>query len=120
MSVGPGLGVGYDNLAVAAYEDFGDIAVTASVSGTHAIIGGGGAGDTFVDSETPGGVMNGVNTTFTLANAPSPSSSLMLQFNGQTVIQGVDFTLSGSTITWISSVIPDAGSGHRLRAWYRY
>ena len=56
-------------------------------------------GGYFVYNETPSGTINGVNDTFTLAHAPNPSSSLTLTLNGQVLIQGSDYTLSGSTIT---------------------
>ena len=36
---------------------------------------------TFVTGETPGGIMNGINATFTLANIPS-GTSLLLFRNG--------------------------------------
>ena len=68
------------------------------------------------DSEVPSGTINGSNVTFTLANAPSPASSLQLFLNGllQTA-GGVDYTLSGSTITY--GVAPETGDAHV--AWYR-
>jgi len=81
------------------------------------IEGGGGGGPAFSDAETPGGAINGVNVTFTLAVAPSPGVSLLLFLNG--VLQtpgGVDYTLSGSTITYASA--PPTGS--KLIAWYRH
>jgi hypothetical protein len=36
----------------------------------------------FVDDEVPGGAIDGVNTLFTLANAPNPPQSLQLFRNG--------------------------------------
>ena len=54
-----------------------------------------------VDDETPTGTVNGVNTIFTLANIPSPTSSLKVFVNGQRVRITEDFTLSGNTITFI-------------------
>lgn len=56
-------------------------------------------GGYFVYNETPSGTINGVNDTFTLAGTPNPSSSLTLTLNGQVLIQGSDYTLSGFTIT---------------------
>ena len=71
----------------------------------------------FADSETPSGTVNGVNTAFTLANTPSPATSLIFTVNGQVMSPvGVDFTLSGTTITTVTA--PPTGSV--LRAWYRY
>lgn len=63
---------------------------------------------THVNAEVPGGAVNGANETFTLADAPSPSASLMLFRNG--VLQqagGNDFTLIGSTITFATA--PETG-----------
>jgi len=61
----------------------------------------------FVDNETPTGDLDGVDTTYTLANAPSPSTSLHLYLNGQRLREGAgnDFTLSGSTITFANAPV---------------
>jgi hypothetical protein len=76
-----------------------------------------GAGLNFSDEETPTGTVNGSNTSFTLANTPSPASSLELQVNGQTLASGgEDFTLATATITFVTA--PPTGS--IIRAWYRY
>ena len=73
---------------------------------------------TFVDEEVPSGTQNDVNVTFTLVNAPSPTSSLHLYVNGvrQKSGGGNDYTLSGSTITF--AIAPSAGDN--LVADYRY
>lgn len=85
-----------------------------------------GATTNFADNETPSGIINGVmdgagvitgNTIFTLAQTPSPATSLQLYLNG--AIQkpaGGDFTLAGATITFNNA--PLAGS--ILTAYYRY
>lgn len=70
----------------------------------------------FSDDETPSGTINGTNTSFTLANPPSPAASLLLFINGVLQIQGTDYTLSGSTITMSNA--PTTGSV--LNAYYRY
>jgi len=75
-----------------------------------------GSGVTFADTEVPSGTVNGANTVFTLANAPSPAASLVLFLNG--VAQrpaGVDYTLSGLTITYVTA--PLTGETHVC--WYR-
>lgn len=56
----------------------------------------------FVDNETPSGDLDGVDTTYTLANAPSPTTSLKVYVNGIRQKEGGsnDYTLSGSTITF--------------------
>ncbi len=69
----------------------------------------------FSGAETPTGAIDGLNTTFGLLNAPSPASSLQL-FNGTILVQGVDYTLSGSTIT--TTIPPVVGSV--LVAYYLY
>ena len=55
-----------------------------------------------VDNETPSGDLDGVDVTYTLAFAPSPTDSLHLYLNGirQKSGAGNDYTLSGSTITF--------------------
>lgn len=77
----------------------------------------------FGDAETPKGTINGSNTVFTLAKAPSPPASLMLtlmvpaglgglmQYGG-----GVHYTLVGNQITMVAA----PASGSRLVAWYRF
>lgn len=67
------------------------------------------AGVTFVDSETPTGAANGANAVFTLANAPNPSTSLTLYRNGLRMQAGGDYSLSGSTITFLAGQLPQAG-----------
>src|SRR5580692_1114768 len=60
---------------------------------------------TWVNGETPGGTVNGINATFTLANTPS-GSSLLLFRNGVLVQAGLDYSLTGSTIQFVTSGIP--------------
>lgn len=52
-------------------------------------------------NETPGGTIDGSNTSFTLAHVPVPSGALSLYYNGQLLEQGSgnDYLLSGTTIT---------------------
>jgi hypothetical protein len=57
----------------------------------------------FMNGITPTGTQDGVNTVFTLPVTPDPASSLQLFYNGQYQTSGVDFTLSGSTITMSSA-----------------
>jgi len=60
-------------------------------------------------NETPSGLVNGINDTFTLSSTPSPSTSLLLFINGQLITQGTDYTLATATITFVSSAIPMTG-----------
>jgi hypothetical protein len=71
----------------------------------------------FVDAETPTGTANGTNASFTLANPPSPGGSLTLYRNGLVQSNNIDFTLSGSTITFNAASIPRTGD--ILQAYYR-
>jgi hypothetical protein len=72
---------------------------------------------TFVDFEIPAGVVDGVNATFVLNAAPSPSSSLVLHRNGMALSPGVDYSLSGRTIIFSPAAVPQ--SGDLLTASYR-
>lgn len=70
----------------------------------------------FVDKETPTGLINGVNTIFTLAFTPIAGSEHgyrngILQESGA----GNDYTISGATITFL--VAPP--TGNKLRFSYR-
>jgi hypothetical protein len=86
-------------------------AMSAAVAGTDYISPAG-----FIVRETPGGLVNGANTTYTLANTPI-SNTEMLYVNGllQEPGAGNDYTISGLTITMLSAPI----SGDRLRANYQ-
>lgn len=70
----------------------------------------------FADAET----VSGSGTSWTLAHAPSPTASLRLYqyltgFGLVGLLQGTDFTLSGTTITTTNSLAAGV-----LHAWYRY
>ncbi len=52
--------------------------------------------------EIPSGTMNGTNKTFTLSQIPL-SGTLILQLNGVIQALGVEFILSGSTVTYLSA-----------------
>jgi hypothetical protein len=80
--------------------------------------GGGGVLPSFSTGEMPGGTANGSNTTFTLANVPSPASSLQLYVNGLLMTQALDYTLSGNTISFLTASTPQTGD--LLSASYRY
>jgi uncharacterized protein YoxC len=81
-------------------------------------IPGSGAATNFTDNETPGGAINGVNLTFTLASAPNPAGSLRLFRNGLLMDPGGDYTLAGSSITFAAASTPQTGDS--LAAYYRY
>jgi uncharacterized protein YoxC len=71
----------------------------------------------FTDSEKPLGVMDGSNTLFALAGAPAPGGSLQLYRNGLQQMSGVDFTLAGNTITFLSGNVPKTSD--TVQAFYR-
>lgn len=79
--------------------------------------GGGGTTGNSASSEVPSGTINGINTVFTLAHAPSPANTLQLFLNG-TIQQagGGDFTLVGPTITFVNAPV----LGSVLLAFYGY
>lgn len=58
----------------------------------------------FITRETPSGALNGVNTTFTVANTPIVGSEQVF-LNGllQEPGAGNDYTISGSTITYLAA-----------------
>jgi hypothetical protein len=81
--------------------------------GTYA---GSGTEPNFADWITPTGTLNGTNKVFTLPQAPNPAASLRLYRGWQVLKPGVDFTLSGATITY--TIAPPPTSTHL--AFYRY
>jgi hypothetical protein len=84
------------------------------VWGTYA---GSGTEPNFADWITPTGTLNGINNVFTLPQAPNPGASLRL-YRGWQVLNpgGIDFTLSGATITY--TIAPPPTATHL--AFYRY
>ena len=87
--------------------------LSSTISGTTTIT----TTANFVDAEIPGGTINGANTTFTLANTPASASDVNLYRNGVLLINGVDFTMSGANITFMSAAAPQTGDA--LMAYYR-
>jgi hypothetical protein len=71
----------------------------------------------FFDAVAPAGTVDGTNAVFTLTPAPSPAESLKLTRNGLVQKAGLDYTLSGGTVTFTASAIPQTGD--TLLAWYR-
>lgn len=71
----------------------------------------------WVDLETPGGSINGSNAVFTLSAAPTPPGSLLLWRNGILQRAPADYTLAGSTITFVAMAKPQTGDS--LTATFR-
>lgn len=65
--------------------------------------------DFFVDDETITGTIDGENGTFTIANAPSPVSSLKVYKNGTLLRNGIGYDIIGNTITFKFDYIPQVG-----------
>ena len=82
-------------------------------------IAGTGSATNFADDETPGGAVNGINLTFTLASAPNPADSLRLYRNGLLLDQGGDYILTGSSISFTSATTAPQ-TGDSLAAYYRH
>jgi len=127
LNLRPTAGVGFAIGRAAVINPAGQIEGAAGslgdcvrVDGSSGVCGGGGSGvfPSYVDAEVPGGSTDGTNTVFTLSNAPSPVGSLSLFRNGLFQRQGVDYSVSGSTITFFLGSIPQ--SGDILAASYRF
>jgi len=88
----------FQTLNAAALSDFG-----TAVSGK------------FVTRETPAGVVNGSNTSFVLGNTPvAGSESVFLNGILQEPGAGNDYTISGSTITYLTAPV----TGDKVRVSY--
>jgi len=63
-----------------------------------------------VSNETPAGVIDGSNASFTLANALSPANSLTLYRNGLLLQAGVDYNIqTDGSILFASAAVPQPG-----------
>ena len=67
----------------------------------------------FVANETPSGTIDGTNTTFTLAHAPV-AGSLQVVLSGFMLLEGTHFSVSSTTLTYLSSFQPISGEWHRV------
>lgn len=79
--------------------------------------GGGGGGVLNTATQVPGGTIDGSNRVFTLSNAPV---LLLLDLNGLLMEPGLDYTLSGSTITFTGSLPQGGSTPDKLFATYFY
>ena len=57
----------------------------------------GGSQPSFVDGDSPAGIVDGSNTSFTLSAVPNPASSLSVYLNGMLQKIGQDYTFTGGT-----------------------
>lgn len=128
LNVRPVEGPGYMPSRTAVINSLGGVDAASGnpndcvrVDGTSGPCGGGATAGpllSFSDAEIPSGLVNGVNTAFTLMYAPAPPSSLVLFRNGLRMSQGNDYLISGATIAFLSVSTPQAGD--LLSASYRY
>lgn len=70
----------------------------------------------FAAGETPAGLVDGVNSSFTLRF--NPGDSLALYRNGIVLKQGLDYNLSAKTIVFVSNAVPQPADV--IIAYYRY
>jgi hypothetical protein len=120
-------GSAYTINSVAMIDSTGALeAVTGNVSDCVHVDGSSGpcgtasasaVGPSFTDEEVPAGLVNGVNTAFTLSAVPTPTSSLSLYRNGVLQKAGLDYTLSGNAIQFLAASAPQIGD--TLLASYR-
>ena len=125
LSLRPSMGAGFAaarsaiiNASGSLDAAIGNLSDCVRVDGTSGPCGSSGStGVGFIDAEIPAGTVNGVNTTFTLASAPNPASSLALYRNGLLLKQSGDFTLSGNSISFAAGAVPQPADS--LLASYR-
>lgn len=127
LNLRPSMGPGFTLSRAAIINSFGAIDGASGnltdclhVDGSSGPCGsssGGSSNLTFIDGESPAGLVNGLNAIFTLANAPQPPASLLLFRNGLLQKQGADYSLSNSTITFLGSYLPQPAD--LLTASYR-
>jgi hypothetical protein len=115
----PQKGAGYGTNAVAFVDDNGMLETSAGDPGDCVFVDGttGPCGQpTYSDAETPGGIVDGVNNTLTLANTPL-GASLLLFRNGLLETGNFDYTLTGQAIQFVAGAVPQPGDA--LAAFYR-
>lgn len=119
-------GVGFSISRVAMINEngalegvLGNLGDCVKVDGTSGACGtgGSGSGPVFVDAEMPTGAVDGSNNVFTLSGSPIPSVSLQVFRNGILQRTGVDYSLTGATVTFLSGAIPQ--SGDVVQTYYR-
>lgn len=116
----PVKGAGYGTNGVAVVDDTGAVVTAVGAVGDCVLVDGTtgpcGPQPIFADAEVPGGIVDGVNNTFTLAGTPQGSSMLLFR-NGLYMTPGFDYNLTGSTVQFVTATIPQPGD--QLTAAYR-
>lgn len=77
----------------------------------------GAGGPSFVDADSLSGIVDGSNTTFGLSAVPDPVTSLSVYRNGMLQKIAQDYTVSGTTITFVTAATPQPAD--TLLASYR-
>jgi hypothetical protein len=77
----------------------------------------GGSQPSFVDGDSPAGIVDVSNTSFTLSAVPDPASSLAVYRNGVLQKTGQDYTFTSGTIQFVAAAAPQPGD--TLLASYR-
>jgi len=126
LNLRPTMGIGFASSKSAVIDAMGAIdAAVGNASDCMHVDGSSGPCGTstssstagFVDDETPSGTLDGVNASFTLAEAPAPSTSLVLYRNGLLLDPNLDYTLTANAITFQTGAIPKPAD--ILLAYYR-
>ena len=95
----------------AASINFTGPGVTSTAIGNDVTVNIPGGSNSFTPfAETPIGIVNAINTVFTLANVPATSAGVIIILNGATQYNGtgLDYTVSGATVTFTTA--PAIGS----------
>ena len=96
----------------------GNLSDCVRVDGSSVPCGsGGGNAPGYIDNEVPGGLVDGANAAFSLANPPNPTASLALYRNGMLMKSGFDYTLAGNIVQFVTAATPQPGD--TLLASYR-
>jgi len=76
-----------------------------------------GAATSFLDGDSPAGIVDGANTSFSLTGVPNPPESVSVFRNGLLQKPGLDYTIGGRTIQFVAAATPQPGD--TLLASYR-
>src|SRR5205807_10371728 len=60
-------------------------------------------------NETPAGLVDGANTSFVLSAVPNPATSLVVYRNGVLQKAGLDYSLAGNVLQFVSGATPQPG-----------
>ncbi|MDQ6706809.1 MAG: hypothetical protein M3Z85_12645 [Acidobacteriota bacterium] len=117
---GPSFGLGRAaviNSSGAVETVVGNLSDCVRVDGTAGPCADPALNPAFIDAESPLGIVDGTNSSFGLANPPSPASSLALYRNGLLQNAGSDYTLTSGTVQFLAGAIPQPAD--TLLASYR-